>query len=173
MSMSPAFSKIPNLLATTNFTLAFVTITPLLTSILSKAQQAVTTDELLALRKEWIAKDEPNTRDWIIIIAWIAGSAAIFSLISLSAVRRNRRFAREIAERKAFQADIEKHRSNLVEVMESTQDGIWSIDQNYHTTSQIQPLKKSIKRHEPSDIVIGESIFHNVDPVIEHLENMV
>lgn len=133
---------------------------PLLVSILSKAEKEIMAHEMKALRDRWVQIPGEKSIPWFVMLTWTLGIGFLFSIVITYIARWNRRLAAEVSERRQAEKEIEEHRANLLEVMEATEDGIWSIDHQYRLTICNSVFQESLKGVFGRTIEIGESLIN-------------
>jgi len=131
---------------------------PLLVSIMTKARMELKTEELKSLRDRWIQTPQEESIPWAILIGWTLGVGGVFSIVVIWVTSWNRRLAREIDNRKKVELEIEKQKANLVEVMEATDDGIWSIDHLYQLTISNSAFQSLLQKSFGRSVAIGEGL---------------
>jgi polar amino acid transport system substrate-binding protein len=87
---------------------------PLLVSVLDKAIASLTADDRLRIDARWIAVSAPTGRNWVKAFKIAAGVAGALALVFLLVTFHNRRLARELAERRSVQAELEQTRDRLL-----------------------------------------------------------
>ena len=87
---------------------------PVLVQILNKVLATITPQERLRINNRWVAVDYAADWRWAAAFRVAAGIAAVAVLVFLFAFYHNRRMARELAERRRIQAELEQTRDRLV-----------------------------------------------------------
>jgi len=131
---------------------------PLLAGILSKAKKELDPDELNLLRERWIKAPAEEKVPWALLLSWTIGILVVFSAVITWVTSWNRRLAKEIEERKTAEKEIEKHRANLLEIIEAGKDSIWSIDNMYRLTISNKAFHENLKASFGRSISIGEDL---------------
>lgn len=87
---------------------------PMLAQIVNKALASITAEERQQISNRWIVADASAGRWWARAFRIAAVTAAIAFVVFLFALFHNRRLARELAERRRIQAELEQTRDQLL-----------------------------------------------------------
>jgi signal transduction histidine kinase len=88
---------------------------PMLAQILNKALASVTTEDRLQINSRWVPLDYAADWRWASAFRVAAGIAAAAVIVFLFVFFHNRRLARELAERRRIQTELEQTRDRLVQ----------------------------------------------------------
>ena len=103
-------------------------------------------------------------------MVWWGGGLLIVAGIAIGAAwLRARRLSQLMTIRQAAAAEVAAHRAHLVDVMESSQGGIWSIDGDYRVTTVNAAFRSVFSEAIGRDVQIGEVIIDAADAEIATL----
>ena len=131
--------------------------------LMRKAQLAVTPEEMAALRHRWIILPKHGLVDWSYVVRWLLAAGFVILTGFGAFWVRNRRLSRELERRLEADRAIAKNRANLIEVMEATEDGIWSLDREYRATIVNSAFQRSYESAFGRPIEIGDSLLEEAD----------
>jgi len=91
-------------------------------------------------------------------------SAEIFERIHLSIERSQK----EIKLREDLQRRLDENYANTKAILENTQDGIWSLDENGKLVTINNFAKKNINQLNENKLVIGDDFFRKIHPKLKN-----